>query len=164
MKSFGSHYESFNLVLHETHPLSSHSRRQHLAQPLPLPIHISSEFRQISCYVHWDDQALCNHFHRGLRSDVSTLFLNFPEPTSLSQVISLAIQCDNCLFELRQDEQGTRGSHASSRNTSITRTYISVLSPTPTLSSPSDTHTTTKVDSHTPMEIDHTRIQALTKA
>ena len=25
-----------------------------------------SEFRQIACDVNWDDQALCDHFRRGL--------------------------------------------------------------------------------------------------
>ena len=61
----------------------------------------TSEFRQIACDVSWDDQALCDHFSRGLRNDVKTLLLNFLEPTSLSQVISQAIQCDNILFEIR---------------------------------------------------------------
>ena len=121
----------------------------------------ASEFRQIACDVSWDDQALCDHFRRGLRNDVKTLLLNFPEPTSLSQVISQAVQCDNRLFELRQEERGTRGSQVSSRNATSTRPY---LSPTPTFPSASETHTTMEVDSHTPMEIDHARFQPLTEA
>ena len=59
----------------------------------------ASEFRQVACDISWDDQALCDHFHRGLRNDVKTLLLKFPEPTSLSQVIFQAVQCDNLLFE-----------------------------------------------------------------
>ena len=42
--------------------------------------------------------------------------------------------------------------------------YVSVLSPTPALLSPSDTHTMMEVDFHTPMEIDHARFQPLTEA
>ena len=67
----------------------------------------ASEFRQLSCDVQWDDQALCDHFRRGLRSDVKNLLLNFPEPTSLSQAIKQAVSCDNRLFELRQEEWAT---------------------------------------------------------
>ena len=70
----------------------------------------ASEFHQISCDVSWDDQALCDHFRRGSRNDVETLLLNFPDPTSWSPVISQVVQCDNRLFELRQEEQGTSAS------------------------------------------------------
>ena len=100
----------------------------------------ASEFRQIACDVSWDDQALCDQFRRGLRNDVKTLLLNFLEPTSLSQVISQDVHCDNRLFELHQEERGTRRSRASFQNASITRPYVSVLSSAPTLPSPNDTH------------------------
>ena len=124
----------------------------------------ASEFRQIACDVSWDDQALCDHFRRGLRNDVKTLLLNFPEPTSLSQVISQAVQCDNRLFELRQEERGTRGFQSSSRNAPIARPYVSVSPSMPRLPSSNDTHTQMEVDPHTPMEIDNTRFQPLTDA
>ena len=65
----------------------------------------ASEFRQLACDVQWDNQALCDHFRRGLRSDVKNLLLNFPEPTSMSQAITQAVSCDNQLFELRQEER-----------------------------------------------------------
>ena len=122
----------------------------------------ASEFRQIACDVNWDDQALCDQFRRGLRNDVKTLLLNFPEPTSLSQVISQAVQCDNRLFELRQEERGTRGFPSSSRNVPLTRPYISVSPSTPRLPSSNDSLTRMEVDSRTPMEIDHARFQPLT--
>ena len=61
----------------------------------------ASEFRQLACGVQWGDQTLCDHFCPGLRSDVKNLLLNFLEPNALSQ----AINCDNHLFELRQEER-----------------------------------------------------------
>ena len=53
------------------------------------------KFRQLARDVNWDGQALCDHFRRGLRSDIQNLLLNFLEPTSLSRAISQAIECDN---------------------------------------------------------------------
>ena len=76
----------------------------------------ASEFRQLACDVQWDGQALCDHFRRGLRSEIKNLLLNFPEPTSLSQAITQAVSCDNRLFELRQEERATSRWKPSSRS------------------------------------------------
>jgi hypothetical protein len=73
----------------------------------------TSEFRQLACNVNWDDRALCDQFRRGLCNDVKNLLLKFPEPTSLSQVISQAVRCDNLLFESRLEECGTLRFHPS---------------------------------------------------
>ena len=70
----------------------------------------ASKFRQLACDVNWDDQALTDHFRRGLRSNVKNLLLNFPKPTSLSQAISQEIHCDTRLFEFYQEEDQTWGS------------------------------------------------------
>ena len=113
----------------------------------------ASEFRQLACDVNWDDQALCDQFRRGLRNDVKNLLLNFPEPTSLSQVISQAVQCDNRLFESRLEERGTLRFHPSTRQTPIARPS------SPTTSTPSSS-----ADAHIPMEIDRARFQPLTDA
>ena len=67
----------------------------------------ASKFKQLTCDVRWDDQALCDHVCWGLRSDVKNLPVNFLDPTSLSQAIAQAISCDNHLFELRQEKQTT---------------------------------------------------------
>mgnify|MGYP007129903615 CR=1 FL=1 len=67
----------------------------------------ASKFKQLTCDVRWDDQALCDHFCRGLRSDVKNLLLNFSETISLSQAIKQAVNCYNHFFELRQEEKET---------------------------------------------------------
>ena len=66
----------------------------------------ASEFRQLACDVNWDDQALVDHFRRGLRINVKNLLLNFPKPTSLSQAISQAVHCDNRLFNFAKKSAG----------------------------------------------------------
>ena len=109
------------------------SLRQHLGirtdaeLPLPNSIHYikgirlvsvyTSEFRQLAWNVQWDGQALCDHFHQGLRSEIKHLLLNFPEPASLSQAIMQAISCDNWFFELAQEERATSRWHPSLRST-----------------------------------------------
>ena len=101
----------------------------------------ASEFRQLACDVQWDGQALCDHFRRGLRSEIKNLLVNFPEPTSLSQAITQAVSCDNRLFELRQEERATSRWQPSSRS-----------SPSPSYDDP------------VPMEIDRARAPPLTEA
>ncbi len=115
----------------------------------------ASEFRQLACDVQWDGQALCDHFRRGLRSDIKNLMLNFPEPTSLSEAISQAVTCDNRLFELRQEERTISG---SPRRTPMARPQVLIRTPT------SGSSSTSTTDSPIPMEIDRTRLQPLTDA
>ena len=44
-----------------------------------------------------------DQFRQGLRNDVKNLLLTFPEdPKSLTEAISRAVRCDNCLFERQQ--------------------------------------------------------------
>ena len=76
----------------------------------------ASEFRQLACDVQWDGQALCDHFHRGLRSEIKNLLLNFPESTSSSQAIAQVVSCGNRLFELCQEERATSRWKPSSRS------------------------------------------------
>ena len=101
----------------------------------------ASEFRQLACDVQWDGQALCDHFRRGLRSEIKNLLLNFPEPTSLSQAITQAVSCDNRLFELRQEERATSRWQSSSRSSPLS-----------------------SYDDPVPMEIDRARARPLTEA
>ena len=112
----------------------------------------ASEFRQLACDVNWDDQALVDHFRRGLRSNVKNLLLNFPEPTSLSQAISQEILCDNRLFEFCQEERLNWGP----RHAPTVQPQVSIP---PTVSS-----SPTLADVPVPMEIGQTRFQPLTDA
>lgn len=81
-----------------------------------------AEFQQIACDLEWNDAALITMFRWGLRDDIKTLLLNLPKPTTLSEAITQAIDCDNRLFEQRQERRLLFGSYrtdyaASSRQT-----------------------------------------------
>ena len=65
----------------------------------------ASEFRQISSVLEWNDAALMDQFHEGLRGDVKDMMIGFPDPQDLNELITLAIRCDNCLFEHHQERR-----------------------------------------------------------
>jgi hypothetical protein len=50
-------------------------------------------------------------FQWGLRNDIKTLLLNLPKPTTLSEAITQAIDCDNRLFEQRHERRLLFGSY-----------------------------------------------------
>jgi hypothetical protein len=50
---------------------------------------------------------LIDQFCCGLRDDVQDLLLTLIDPFSFSEAITQAIQCDNCLFERRQEKKVT---------------------------------------------------------
>jgi hypothetical protein len=120
----------------------------------------ASEFRQISCNVEWDGQAL-DQFRRGLHGEIKHLLLNFLEPTSLNEAISQAVRCDNCLFEFRQEERPNQFNSTWSSIAPSQPAMRSIAMP-PTLSSPSSS--TPTVDCSSPMEIDRIRYKPLTNA
>ena len=70
-----------------------------------------AEFQQIACDLDWNDTALITMFRWGLRDDIKTLLLNLPKPTTLSEAITQAIECDNRLFEQRQERRLLFGSY-----------------------------------------------------
>jgi hypothetical protein len=58
------------------------------------------DFHLFSTDIPWNDQALMEQFHFGLRNDVKDLLLTFPEePKSLRKAISRVVRCDNYLFK-----------------------------------------------------------------
>jgi len=63
----------------------------------------ASEFRQLSCDLSWNDEALISQFRTGLRSDVKDLLLTLPDPVTLTEAIAQAVRCDNRLFERRHE-------------------------------------------------------------
>ena len=66
----------------------------------------AADFRLLASDIPWDDQALMEQFRYGLRNDVKDLLLTFPkEPKSLTEAISCAVRCDNCLFERHSECQ-----------------------------------------------------------
>lgn len=70
-----------------------------------------AEFQQLACDLDWNDTALITMFRWGLRDDIKTLLLNLPKPTTLSEAITQAIDCDNRLFEQRQERRLFFGSY-----------------------------------------------------
>jgi hypothetical protein len=65
------------------------------------------EFKQLAYNVNWGEAALIDQFHYGLRDDAQDLLLTFTDPHSFSEAITQVIQCDNCLFERRQEKKVT---------------------------------------------------------
>ena len=59
----------------------------------------ASEFRQISSVLNWNDAALADQFRDGLQSDVKDLMIRFLTLEELNDAITLAVKCDNHLFE-----------------------------------------------------------------
>ena len=83
-------------------------------------------------------------FRWGLRDDIKTLLLNLPKPTTLSEAITQAIDCDNRLFEQRQERRLLFGSYRAD--------YA-----TPACQTPSSTSTVK------PMQIDTSRVKKITE-
>ncbi len=50
---------------------------------------------------------MINQFRCGLRDDVQDLLLTLTDPSSFNEAITQAIQCDNRLFERRQEKKVT---------------------------------------------------------
>lgn len=81
-----------------------------------------AEFQQLACDLSWNDAALITMFRWGLRDDIKTLLLNLPKPTTLSEAITQAIDCDNRLFEQRQERRLLFGSYRADYATPIHQT------------------------------------------
>ncbi|KAH7281930.1 hypothetical protein KP509_35G004000 [Ceratopteris richardii] len=64
----------------------------------------ASEFRQLICDLTCEDYFI-SQFRWGLRDDVKDLLLTMPEVKTLNEYIMQAIQCDNRLFERKQEKQ-----------------------------------------------------------
>ncbi|RKO89044.1 hypothetical protein BDK51DRAFT_40102 [Blyttiomyces helicus] len=63
----------------------------------------SSPASTCACDVSWGDAALNDQFRFGLR-DVEDLLLTMPDPATLSEAITQAIQCDNRLYKRCQEK------------------------------------------------------------
>ncbi|KAH7443388.1 hypothetical protein KP509_02G032100 [Ceratopteris richardii] len=65
----------------------------------------ASEFRQLIRDLTWHEDYFISQFRWGLRDDVKDLLLTMPEVKTLNEYINQAIQCDNRLFERKQEKQ-----------------------------------------------------------
>ncbi len=90
-----------------------------------------AEFQQLACDFDWNDTALITMFRWGLRDDIKTLLLNLPKPTILSEAITQAIDCDNRLFEQRQERRLFFGSYRADYTAPTRQTSSSTSTPEP---------------------------------
>jgi hypothetical protein len=102
------------------------------------------EFQQLACDLDWNNTALITMFRWGLRDDIKTLWLNLPKPTTLSEAITQAMDCDNRLFQQRQERRLLFGSYRADYTTPTRQTFSSTLTPEP-------------------MQIDTSRVRKLTE-
>ncbi|KAH7278834.1 hypothetical protein KP509_38G058100 [Ceratopteris richardii] len=65
----------------------------------------ASEFRQLICDLTWHEDYFISQFRWGLRDDVKDLLLTMPEVKTLNEYINQVVQCDNRLFERKQEKQ-----------------------------------------------------------
>jgi hypothetical protein len=65
----------------------------------------ASDFRLLASDINWDEEALMNQFHWGLRDDVKDLLLSMLDPQILNEAISQVVKCDNRLFQHRQGQR-----------------------------------------------------------
>ncbi|KAH6559262.1 hypothetical protein KP509_1Z017200 [Ceratopteris richardii] len=65
----------------------------------------ASEFRQLICDLTWHEDYFISQFRWDLRDDMKDLLLRIPEVKTLNDYIMQAIQCDNRLFERKQEKQ-----------------------------------------------------------
>jgi hypothetical protein len=90
-----------------------------------------AEFQQLACDLDWNDTAFITMFRWGLRDDIKTLLLNLPKPTTLSEAIIQAIDCNNRLFEQRQERRLLFGSYRGDYTTPTHQTSSSTSTPEP---------------------------------
>lgn len=74
-----------------------------------------SKFRQITSKLEWDDAALMDKFHDGLKEDVKDAIALTDWPEDLTDLITLAVKIDNRLYVRRQAKKGkpSPGTHAN---------------------------------------------------
>jgi hypothetical protein len=127
---------------------TSTNKLRRLQQGTHLAIVYASKFRQLAYAVNWGEAALIDQFRCGLRDDVQDLLLTLVDPSSFSEAITQAIQCDNRLFERCKEKKVTSNAQLwNSRPTTLP------LIPQ-----------TTPVARPAPMQIDTAKFKPLTKA
>jgi hypothetical protein len=65
-------------------------------------IHYVTEFRRIAADLDWNDTALIDMFHLGLKPRIQELLLTHSKPASLEDFYALAIRLDNHLYQFQQ--------------------------------------------------------------
>jgi len=132
---------------------TSANKLRRLQQGTRSAIVYASKFRRLAYDVNWGEVTLIDQFRYGLRDDVQDLLLTLADPSSFSEAITQAIQCDNRLFECRQEKKVTSNAHLwNSRPTTLP-----LVPQTTPVARPASFGLA-------PMQIDTTKFKSLTKA
>jgi hypothetical protein len=108
LQDFNAFITEFEVVFGESDKArTSANKLRRFQQGTRSAIVYASEFRQLACDVNWGKAALIDQFRCGLCDDVQDLLLTLADPSSFSEAITQAIQCDNRLFERRQEKKIT---------------------------------------------------------
>ncbi len=132
---------------------TSANKLRHLQQGTRSAIVYASKFRQLACDANWGEAALIYQFRCRLRDDVQDLLLTLADPSSFSEAITHAIQCDNRLFERRQEKKATSNTQLwNSRPTTLPSVPQTTPVARPASFGPA------------PMQIDTAKFKSLTEA
>ena len=66
----------------------------------------TAEFRMLASDLDWGENALIDQFRRGLNDNVKDLLITLPLPSTLTDIISSAVKCDNRIRERASERKG----------------------------------------------------------
>ena len=89
----------------------------------------ATEFRQLVNDVAWNETALLEQFHWGLRDDVKDLPLTLPDPNTLNEAISNATRCDNRIQERKRGRLHPLSSTPSTTQNQASRPRKAAMEP-----------------------------------
>jgi hypothetical protein len=75
----------------------------------------AAEFKAVSSDVDWNEAALISQFRLGLRQELKDMLLYHDLPETLDAFVTLAIKCDNRLFEHQQEKKRNSSSNTDHR-------------------------------------------------
>lgn len=126
------------------------TKLQHLYQGKWPVSTYSAKFQNLAANLAWNDEALRDQYRLNLSIDIKNMLIGYPKPTTLQELIALALECDNRLMELEDDKRRLFARGRSTRQ---------VRSPTMAEEQPANV-----VSEPAPMEIGVTRRGPLTPA
>lgn len=99
-------WETFKITATETfgepcRKLNAETRLMNLVQSGSL-IDYVSEFTSLSSEIEWSENALISHFRRGLNPSLLDLMVTYEVPSTLTEMVTLATQVDNRVWESKQ--------------------------------------------------------------
>jgi retrotransposon gag protein len=110
-----------------------------------------SEFRRIAADLAWNEPALIEACRRGLSDEIKDMLVHRSKPTTLNELVQVAVDCDNRLSERRQERRRQPG-----------RPLVPVHAPTPDAGA--GTAPTPAAARPEPMQVDRARPRHLSAA